>query len=307
MPAYNSSQWIGEAIESALAQTWENFELVIVDDASSDSTVAIARSYSDPRIRIETGRPNIGNARNSNAAVRLSTGAFVKFLHADDTLAPDCIEEMVALALEDERIGLVFARREILAEDDDDLAWLQKYAKPHERFEHLERSNDGHVLFVQLIDAGIDENWIGEPSAVMVTRRCLEESGLFNPRLHQIPDLDLWLRIMLRYRVGFVDKPLCVYRRHPQSYTASNRKLGRDWLDRLWLLEGLMNEDVLGPEERETIERLRRAALRRAVRSQFGRLLRRRFDPELLAYGRYRASRREEEPCPLPPVRVGAV
>jgi glycosyltransferase involved in cell wall biosynthesis len=307
MPAYNSSKWIGEAIESVLAQTWDNFELVIADDASSDSTVAIARSYSDPRIRVETAGRNMGNPRSSNAAVRLSTGTYVKFLHADDTLAPDCVEEMVGLAEEDERIGLVFAQREILVEDEDDLAWSQRYSKPHERFTHLQRSNDGQALFKQLLDAGVEENWIGEPSAVMVSRRCLEESGLFNPRLHQIPDLELWMRIMLRHRVGFVDRPLCVYRRHRQSYTAANSRVGRDWLDRLWLCEGLLKEDALGPEEREAVERLRRAALRRAMRSQLGRLLRRRFDSELLAYARYRASRQADERCLLPAAEVGVL
>jgi glycosyltransferase involved in cell wall biosynthesis len=305
MPAYNSSRWIGEAIESVLAQTWDNFELVIADDASTDSTVAIARSYSDPRIRIETGRRNVGSSRNSNAAVGLSTGTYVKFLHADDTLAPQCIEEMVGLAAEDERIGLVFAQREILVEADDP-AWSQRYSKLHERFRHLQRSNDGRVLFMQLLEAGVEENWIGEPTAVMVSRSCLEESGLFNPRVYQIPDLELWMRIMLRHRVGFVDRPLCVYRRHGQSYTAANRRVGRDWLDRLWLLERLLREDALRPDERETIERLRRAALRRAVRSQFGRLLRRRFDSELPAYVRYRALGQAEEPGLSPLTKLAA-
>jgi glycosyltransferase involved in cell wall biosynthesis len=305
MPAYNSSKWIGEAIESVLAQTWDNFELVIADDASSDSTVAIARSYSDPRIRIETTGRNIGNPENSNAAVRLSAGTYVKFLHADDTLAPECVEEMVALVEEDERIGLVFARREILVEDEADLAWSQQYSKLHERFSQLQRSNEGRVLFMQLLEAGVEENWIGEPSAVMVSRRCLEESGLFNPRIYQIPDLELWMRIMLRHRVGFVDRPLCVYRRHHESSSAANSRVGRDWLDRLWLLEGLLREDALRPEERETIERLRRAALRRAVRSQFGRLMRRRFDSDLPAYLRYRASGRAEVARLPPPTGVG--
>jgi hypothetical protein len=106
------------------------------------------------------------------------------------------------------------------------------------------------------------------------------------------------MRIMLTHRVGFVDRPLCVYRRHRQSSTDATRRVGRDWLDRLWLLERLLREDALVPEERELIERLRRAALRRAVRSQFARLLRRRFDSEFPAYVRYRASRQAKETPP---------
>jgi glycosyltransferase involved in cell wall biosynthesis len=62
MPAYNAAQWIGEAIDSALAQTWDEFELVVSDDASTDSTLDVARSYADPRIRVEASRQHLGGA-----------------------------------------------------------------------------------------------------------------------------------------------------------------------------------------------------------------------------------------------------
>jgi hypothetical protein len=214
-------------------------------------------------------------------AIELSRGSYVKFLHADDTLAPGCLEEMVTLALEDERIGLFFARREIVIEGEEDPAWSRTYSMPHSRFTGLERTNDGRELFKQLVDAGIEENWIGEPSAVMVSRRAREQCGAFNARVHQIGDLDLWLRIMLRHRVGFIDKPLCIYRHHSRSTTATNRRVGRDWLDRLWLLDALLATDTI---EREEVERLRGVALRRAVRTQVGRLWRGRFETELPAY-----------------------
>jgi len=287
MPAYNASRWIGDAIESALAQTWSNFELVIVDNASPDSTLEIARSYSDPRIRVETNPTNIGAIRNENRAIGLATGDYVKFLHADDKLAPDCVEEMMELASEDRRIGLVFSRREVTVEGDD-VEWTTQYAELHEKFSSLERNNDGRALFRELLNTAFDRNWIGEPSAVMVTRRALEECGLYNPRLHQRPDLDLWTRIMLRYRVGFIDAPLCVYRHHGDSSTASNQRVERDWLDRLWLLEGLLRTGALEPAERAEVVRLRSAELRRVARSQIGRLARGRFDAQLAGYLRYR-------------------
>src|SRR5207247_9187673 len=89
MPAYNASRWIGDAIQSALSQTWSNVELVISDNASLDSTLAIARSYSDPRIRVEANPANIGAIRNENRVLGLARGEYVKFLHADDLLAPN--------------------------------------------------------------------------------------------------------------------------------------------------------------------------------------------------------------------------
>jgi glycosyltransferase involved in cell wall biosynthesis len=288
VPAYNAAPWIGEAIESALVQSWEHFELVVCDDASTDATLAVARSYSDRRLRVETSDVRLGKSRNQNRSVARSTGSYVKFLHADDRLAPTCLEEMVAVALEDERIGLVFAPRKIEVAGDVDPAWRHKYARLHERFVDLARINEGRDLFKQLVRGGLEENWIGEPSAVLVSRRALERSGGFSERIHQIEDLDLWLRILLEHRVGFVDRPLCVYRFHSDSTTASNQRERRDWLDQVWLLDGLLGE-ALDPDDRQEVEHLRRAALRKAARSQLGRLARGQFDAQLPVYLSHRA------------------
>jgi len=288
VPAYNAERWLAEAIESALAQTVADLELVVCDDASTDATVEIARSYSDPRLRVESNPVRLGKSRTQNRVIELSGGRFVKFLHADDRLAPTCLEEMLALALEDDRVGLVFAAREVEVDGDVDPSWGDQYARPHEGFTNLGRINDGRALFGQLLRGGLEENWIGEPSAVMVSRRALAGSGGFSERIHQIEDLDLWLRILLRHRVGFVDRPLCVYRRHSASMTAANQRKGRDWLDRVWLLDGLLAEE-LDPADREEVERLRRIALRRAARSQLGRIARGRFDAQLPAYLGHRA------------------
>ena len=286
MPAFHADAWIGDAIESALAQTWQNFELIVVDDASSDSTLAVARSYDDRRLRVEANPRNLGQARNHNRAVEFSRGTYVKFLHADDRLAPDCLEAMVALVEEDPGIGLVFSAREVVAESDDELAWSAEYADLHERFCGLARINDGRFLFDQLVDAGLEDNWIGEPSAVLVTRRALHEAGGFNVRVRQVLDLDLWLRIMIGHRVGFIDRPLCTYRRHAGSVSAVNRRSEGGWLDRLWLFEGLL---AAGTPRRAHIKRLRREALYRATRAQARRFARGRFDTELPAYLRRRA------------------
>jgi len=193
---------------------------------------------------------------------------------------------MVELAEEDPRVGLVFAAREVIAESEEEVAWSTTNAALHEQFRGLTRINDGQALFEQLVDAGLEENWIGEPSAVLVSRRALQRAGTFNVHVHQLVDLDLWLRIMIGHRVGFIDRPLSTYRRHAQSVSAVNRRSERDWLDRLWLLEGLLGADA---PRRAQIERLRRAALYRAARAQMRRFAHGRFDTELPAYLRRRA------------------
>ena len=292
MPAYNAAPWIGEAIESALGQTWDDFELVVSDDASTDSTLAVATSYADPRIRVEASGRHLGETGNHNRAIRLSRGRYVKFLHADDVLAPECVEAMVGRALEDDRIGLVFSPREIRVESEvgeEGTTWSEQHSGLHERFDNLAENNDGHALFRQLVDAGVEENWIGEPSAVLVTRNALEGGRLFSSRLRQTSDFELWLRVMLKNRVGFVGRPLCVYRHHNRSTTVTNRRMARAWLDRLWILEALLREPSLRRDERREIEHLRRAALGSALRSQVARVFRGQLDAELPAYLRYRA------------------
>jgi glycosyltransferase involved in cell wall biosynthesis len=289
VPAYNAERWLADALESALEQTYPEFELLVADNGSTDATVEIAHSFADSRVRVETSSRTIGAVANHNRAIRLSRGAFVKFLHADDLLLPECVEEMVALAHEDPRVALVFAPRQVLLEPGSDPEWAERFARPHEHFEGLERINEGRHLFRQLLAAAFEENWIGEPSAVLLRRGPLERAGLFNERLFQIADLELWARIALDYRVGFVDRVLSVYRHHEESGTAENARTERDWLDTIWLLEGLLEVTSLTREERRRLRRLRRAALRRAFRSQAGRVARGRWSADLPGYLAYRA------------------
>jgi glycosyltransferase involved in cell wall biosynthesis len=291
MPAHNAERWIAEAIDSVLDQTYSNFELVVSENMPTDGTAEIARSYGDPRIKIEPTASLIKPVANHNRSVALSTGAYVKFLHADDKLLPTCLEEMVTLALEDERIGLVFAPREVILDEsagEADIDWVELHGRLHERFGELARINDGHVLFRRMLKDGIAKNWIGEPSAVLVSREALANVGLFSPHLHQIADLDLWLRIMLSYRVGYIGHALSQYRHHAQSVTAENARRGRDWLDRLWLAEALFRDPGLQADERTAVRRLRDAALLQACRAQVRRLVQGRSILGLCGYAGYR-------------------
>jgi glycosyltransferase involved in cell wall biosynthesis len=290
MPAFNGARWLRTALESVLAQTWGDFELILADNASTDDTVEIAKSYGDSRVRVVPAERPIGAIANHNRAIRLSRGEFVKFLDADDQLLPDCLEAMVGLALEDERIALVFAPRRVVLDSRADAEWAKTYGRPHEHFQHLGRINEGHDLFRELLEAGFEENWIGEPSNVLVRRRTFERVGLFNEHIFQVTDLELWARIAYGHRVGFIDRILSVYRHHALSGTTANARVERDWFDQVWLLEGLLTISNLTPEERSELRRLRRQALRRTLRTQIRRLAERRWTPELASYLTYRVS-----------------
>jgi glycosyltransferase involved in cell wall biosynthesis len=290
VPTFNAEPWIRATVQAVLDQTHEHLELVISDGGSTDKTHAILGELSDPRIRVELSDRRLPAVENWNRSVVLGRGEYIKFLHQDDTLMPTCIEEMLAVALEDPQVGLVFGRRKISLDetaDAEDLAWVERYGRLHSRFTELERVNDGYSLFRQMLDAELEENWIGEPSSVLVTRRALVEAGLFNPRMRQVMDLDLWCRVMIGSRVGFVDAVLSAYLHHHESLTSHNAQLALDWLDRVWMFEGLLEEDLAEPE-RKRVAQLRRSALRTAMRAQAGRISRRRFSGELVDYAWYK-------------------
>ena len=294
LPAFNGAEWIAEAVDSALTQTHEELELVVVDNNSSDGTREIVAGYDDERIRLIVNDVTVSAPANHDFAVRAARGALVKFLHHDDRLAPTCLERLVPVFEEASSVGLAFSRREVVVDpaDADAVAWKERYGTVHEPLGPLERVNDGPALLARYV-AGLDgpllPNWIGEPSSVMVRTTALERAGLFTSRMRQSWDVELWLRIMASWDVGFVDEPLALYRYHAASLTQANARRNEDWLDLAWLYEGLLASEELG-DVRDAVRAHRRRETARLVRRAAGRLARRRRPTGLGGYLAYRAS-----------------
>jgi glycosyltransferase involved in cell wall biosynthesis len=95
IPAYNSGEWIGETLESALAQTWHRKEIIVVDDGSTDDTLSIAKGFSSTNVNVVT-QPNQGAAAARNTAFSLSQGDFIQWLDADDVLEPDKVQSQMS-------------------------------------------------------------------------------------------------------------------------------------------------------------------------------------------------------------------
>jgi glycosyltransferase involved in cell wall biosynthesis len=239
---FNGAGSVGRALESILGQTYPDFELVIVDDASSDSTLEVVRTYHDSRLRILVNGHNLGNARNRSLAIRESRTDMVKFVDQDDWIAPSCLAEHVRLMDANPRLGFTFSRRAVSLQEPGSRqarAWLQRYANVQSAFGELAEVNSGPRLLERYLEAGLPDNWIGEPSSVMIRRSCLVRSLLFNRRLRQMVDMDLWIRLMAFFDVGFLDAELATRWVGTTTDTHANRAARRDWLDRLWFLEGL--------------------------------------------------------------------
>jgi glycosyltransferase involved in cell wall biosynthesis len=296
IPVFNGAAWLRQTMESALAQTRSDFELLVVDNGSSDDSLELARTVAtdDGRVRVEHFDETVAAIASHNRCLARARGFLIKFLHQDDTLRADCVEQMASVFEQAPSVGLVFSRREVVLDDPEDpaaQAWIRTYATLHDGFGPLEPVNSGSELLDRWLPTFGDadfENWVAEPSATMLRRDVVERVGGFHPRVRQSFDIDLWLRVMGVSDVGFVDEPLVTFRHHTRSLSAEMSRSHGDWLDRLWLFESLLSS--AGFEDRRRMLRsFRRRELLRVVRRQLGRLVRGERDLRPLgAYLRYR-------------------
>ncbi|MDZ7952158.1 glycosyltransferase [Nostoc sp. DedQUE09] len=229
IPTYNGENFIIEAINSVLKQTYQNVEIIISDDNSCDDTVSIANSFKQ-EASFEFSifeHSQYGLAQNWNFCISQAKGKYIKFLFQDDLLEPTAIEEMVNLAEQDEEIGLVFSPRTLFTNIghigyDSNFLMHHEAKDIHKAWSRLKTIQSGQQLLLDphILDNPI--NKIGEPSTVMVRKDVFEKVGLFNSEFCQLVDLEMWLRIMSQYKVGFVDKILSHFRIHPQQQTRRN-------------------------------------------------------------------------------------
>jgi glycosyltransferase involved in cell wall biosynthesis len=245
IPTYNGQRWIAECIYSALKQTYAPLEILVIDDCSTDETAAVVRSLNDSRLRLVINQQNRGLVGNWNECVWQAKGEYIKFLFQDDTLDPECVAKMMAVFAEHPQLGMVFARRRFVVADDAPEALarelIDNYSDLHLKFENLQSLNDGRALFAQHVAKEFALSCVAEPPSTLIRREVFQRLGLFNTKMHQACDVEMWLRIMFYYNLGFVDEELLIFRIHGKSATASNRSANRAEYDRFWMFEGLLS------------------------------------------------------------------
>jgi glycosyltransferase involved in cell wall biosynthesis len=233
IPCYRGAAHLAAAIESVLAQTFTDFELIVVDDQSPDDTVALMRTFTDPRIRFLVNPVNLGPDGNWNRCLELARGRYVKLLPQDDLLAPTCLAEQVEVLERDrtEQIALVFCARTIL--DARDRAIMTR-GYPQRRSGIVA----ARTLVRQCVRRGT--NVIGEPGSVLFRRQLATVVGKFDASIGYVLDLDYWVRLLLHGDAYYLAKPLASFRvsggswsvrigaRQSQEYQRFIRKLMAD-------------------------------------------------------------------------------
>lgn len=226
IPVKNGAPFIEQAVTSVLKQSYRNFEIVIVDNCSTDNTALLIREMAlrDSRIRFYSNDYDLGLVGNLNTCLKYACGVYVKFVLADDMLMSSCLEKMVGAINKQPSVFLVVAGRLIIDESGNSVA-LRHYS-PKYTVVHGEKVIQ-RCLF--------GRNYIGEPTAVMF-RRCDATRG-FRDDLIQLTDLEMWFHLLERGELVSLPEMLCAIRRHAGQLTVQNIKSGALIEDNVRLFE----------------------------------------------------------------------
>lgn len=251
IPTFNRAVFLPDAIDSVLRQTYDDFELFVVDDGSTDDTIAVVEPYKQRLTYIPREGPR-GPSAARNEGIRAAKGEFLAFLDSDDLWLPDKLEQQLALLRADPMLGMV----------GGGCVYVDEMGEP------LGPVDEGPSV-ISYEDFAIATSLPGSASNAVIRRSVLAEVGLFDEALYRGEDKDLWLRISRRFRVKCVRRPTVQIRVHTGSGMRSRwRDVVRDrrrvdgripnWRYRrkaaAWMWYNLFNRDlavrgatILGP------------------------------------------------------------
>lgn len=206
IPTYNRAKYIRRALESVLAQTYQDYEIIVVDDGSMDNTREILAEF-EGKIKYIVQK-NQGSAAARNRGIQESKGEYIAFLDSDDIWIPEKLAEQVKILDTHEKIGIVYSRMPIINEKGERLG-----TKP---------AGVSGKNFKELLEV-----WGDLPTSTVMTRKvCFDKAGMFDTALMTMQDIDMWLRIARFYDLYEIeDKMLAHYFRHDGQITKSKIKV----------------------------------------------------------------------------------
>jgi glycosyltransferase involved in cell wall biosynthesis len=203
IPTYNHAHFLIDAVKSVTEQTCKDFELIIVDNCSTDNTSEVVRQLMvhDSRIRYVCNENNVGPVGNLNRCLMYGNSDYIHILCADDILAPTFLEKMAAVLDESPNVSLVACARRV----------VDVHLKFKKRAGYSARSRQvpGYSVINRCLFNG---NSIGEPSAVMFRKK--DAARGFDPDYSQLVDLEMWFHLLEQGDFVFLPEELCCFRQH---------------------------------------------------------------------------------------------
>jgi glycosyltransferase involved in cell wall biosynthesis len=212
IPAYNAAKYLPYALDSVIAQTFEDWRVVLVDDGSTDTTPGVIEPYIE-RLGAKLTylqQSNRGMSAARNVAIRASDAEFIAFLDADDVWLPCRLSESVQVLRARQEVALTYGG----------ITLIDTQGHPGETFTGTLK-NAATRIASQIFTREIHLPCV----TVTFRRQCIDEVGLFDESMRATEDRDLWLRIALRHDVAFIPKALAYYRISPNSMTTDPERM----------------------------------------------------------------------------------
>ena len=202
--SYNHERYVHRAISSVLEQTFQDFEVVVTDDGSSDRTVEEVQRISDGRVSLRVLPSNYGACVAMNESIKRAKGKYIAVLNSDDAFLPAKLEKQVRFLEANPEVAAVFAYPDFIDENGNALREEHTYYRGIFRVGNRTREQWLRRLFIQ-------GNCFCHPS-LLIRRSCYREIGLYDPTLAQLPDMEMWVRLLARYRIHILEESLLEFR-----------------------------------------------------------------------------------------------
>jgi glycosyltransferase involved in cell wall biosynthesis len=214
IPAFLGAAHLAAAIDSVLDQSLTDFELIIIDDNSPDTTPQVVAAYDDPRIRYQRNTRNLGPEGNWNRCLQEARGRYFKLLPQDDLLYTDTLQRQIEILEQDRdgRIALVFGTRDII-DAKGRVITRRGYPGGHEGMIHAAS------LVRRCVRLGT--NLIGEPGSVLMRKSLADQVGAFDASIGYIIDLDYWVRLLAHGNAYYLENPVSAFRVSSGSWSVA--------------------------------------------------------------------------------------
>ena len=231
IPTYNSSQYISECIDSVVKQSFKNIEIIISDNCSSDNTIEIIEKKNIKNLKILRNKENIGIAKNFNLVCNEASGEYIKLLPSDDTILPNSIETSLKFIKNRGDISLVVSSKKII--NGSSKIIINKMSS------FSEGVHEGRDVIWKILNSG--RNPLGEPTFALFKKEEFINVGGFNEEYDFTLDIDLWIRLLEKGNLYFIEEPLGSFRVHSNSYSVKRNMYTKylEWLSDIQYIYGI--------------------------------------------------------------------